>query len=352
MTGDILTENFETPTTGYENVWTPSGTVNPVFASPALEGTQSLQLNGTSAEAHILKSFSAASSVYLYFKFRVPNLPSDNTAFMILADAFFNNYLVRIFLQSSGNIFIICGGSVGGPSVGALSANTTYHFWLTYIKGTGANAIANVGFSTDGVRPTSGNNYVSVTDGSPTTDFVYLQPTAGNVGGTWTPIFDSVCLNTTQIGDAVVNVVVSLVGVAANPQIGAGTVQIGSVAPPDTGGSGHGGFGVRLRQPEDKFVYLKGVAADPRIGQVMLRSDMERVYESYSSPIRRAAVQKPAEMPPGMRGLFKKTPKAIPPVVFVYPAPFPKLKTAVGSGTVTAHYEDIDEEVLAMIDLL
>jgi hypothetical protein len=150
----------------------------------------------------------------------------------------------------------------------------------------------------------------------------------------------------TEISSAV-DVSVSLVGVVADPQIGTGTVTIGSVVPPDTGGGGTGRSGMRLRPSEDIRLYLEGVAANPRIGRVMLRSDMERIYAKYSSPIRRA--EAPAVMPPGMRGLFKKM---VPPVVFVYPTPLPKLESAIGNGTVTAHFEEIDEEVLMLLDLL
>jgi hypothetical protein len=107
---------------------------------------------------------------------------------------------------------------------------------------------------------------------------------------------------------------------------------------------------MRLRPTEDKAVYLKGVAANPKVGQVMVLHEMQRVYEKYTTPIPK--VQKPAEMPPGMRGLFKKVEKPVPPAVFVYPAPFPKSKATVGTGIVKAFYEDIDEETIAMIDLL
>ena len=84
----------------------------------------------------------------------------------------------------------------------------------------------------------------------------------------------------------------------------------------------------------------------------MLLHEMQRAYEAYSAPIRRAEARKPAEMPPGMRRLFKPVEKPIPPAVFVYQVGLPKLKSAVGTVTVKAFYEDIDEETITMIDLL
>jgi hypothetical protein len=71
-------------------------------------------------------------------------------------------------IQSSG-LRAVCG-TANATTVATLSAGTTYYCWAYYSKGSGANAIYKVAFSTSKTKPTSGNNFAGGSNGSSTGD--------------------------------------------------------------------------------------------------------------------------------------------------------------------------------------
>lgn len=92
------------------------------------------------------------------------------------------------------------GGSAIAPAT-AIVIGTTYHVWLYYKAGTGADGLSNIGFSTDGVRPTSGGTYAQTTVHTGTNSVGRLD--FGNQAATnsFDCIFDNVRVAATQIGD-------------------------------------------------------------------------------------------------------------------------------------------------------
>ena len=130
-------------------------------------------------------------------------------------------------------------------------------------------------------------------------------------------------------------VTVTLTGVAAAPTIGTGTVaiEVEVIAPPVSPGGGTGAgdlrTGMRLRPTEDIRLYLKALLLIRRSVRSWCCTRCSGAYERYSAPIR---ARKPAEMPPGMRRLFRQVEKPIPPAVFVHPSGFPKLKAKCRNG--------------------
>jgi hypothetical protein len=47
-----------------------------------------------------------------------------------------------------------------------MTPGNVYHVWIKYQKGSGSNTAMSVAWSADGTRPTSGNNFASVADGT------------------------------------------------------------------------------------------------------------------------------------------------------------------------------------------
>lgn len=81
-----------------------------------------------------------------------------------------------------------------------MSLNTDYHVWLTYTAGTGANAVASVGFSTSGTRPTSGTFYAITSVGTATVNPDRVRIGIGN-SNTFDWVTDRILVDDVQISD-------------------------------------------------------------------------------------------------------------------------------------------------------
>ena len=82
-----------------------------------------------------------------------------------------------------------------------MSTGTTYHVWVKYVKGSGSNAVVEVGFSTDGTRPTSGGTFATQTSGGTATvdtDRIMFGQSSSNTVGAY---FDKVRVDDAVIGD-------------------------------------------------------------------------------------------------------------------------------------------------------
>lgn len=155
----LLQENFEG--TGYELVWTEAaGTPDEDYVpTPSIEGTQSLRLNGTSATQRTdSPTFSATTETWFYARFRPEALPSSGVHdSIVLRNG--TTAMCTMGVSSTGTLRVTIAGT-SANTVGTMTAGTDYHIWIRWVPGTGANAFGSVGFSTDGTRPTSGNNFV------------------------------------------------------------------------------------------------------------------------------------------------------------------------------------------------
>lgn len=195
----LIDQDFEGA--GYDNgeTWTEAGagTIDEDYTGTVLDGTQSLQLAGTSAAANTSSTFGNQSEVWMYALFRLVNLPGSTENIINLrttggADC----YIARI--NTSGQLTVANGPTA--TCVTTVSTGTTYHIWCYYKTGTGANAILNVAFSTTGIRPTSGNNFAQVTTGTAATDPDRIRiGTASSI--THSVIFDKIRVDNVQIGD-------------------------------------------------------------------------------------------------------------------------------------------------------
>lgn len=197
----LLNENFEAAP-GYDNVgWTETGTVNEDSTTSPLVGAQSLRLGGGSSIAWTQSpSWTAQSTVYTYFRFRTSGNPAATRRFFFIRDVSATDVCL-IALNSDGTILVRAGTSGGNNTVGTLTAATDYHFWVKYIKGTGANATVECGFSTDGIKPSSGNNFQTHTTGNATTDSTHLGLGITTAVSLPTLDYDKIRVSASLIGD-------------------------------------------------------------------------------------------------------------------------------------------------------
>ena len=195
----LFEENFEG--TGYENTWTESGTgtKDEDYATGPLEGSQSLRLVFASHNGLTYATLpSSEGTLEWYFMVNFATLPASGKVFARLRDAS-SNSLLRLEV-STGNILRIRHGTGTVATVDTITTGTTYHIWLRYVKGTGSNGQGSVAFSTDGVRPTSGNSYAALTNGSLTADANQVLFGTENTSA-WEGLFDRVIADTGTIGD-------------------------------------------------------------------------------------------------------------------------------------------------------
>lgn len=199
----LINQNFEGA--GYDNgeTWTESGagTRDEDYTGVVLSGSQSFRMVTSGANLSTYTSFSANSTVYGYFLFR----PVSNTGAYRLCSIRDNaggsgNAVCYIIVNADGTVGVRAGSAGTVNTVGTVSNGTTYHVWLTYTKGTGANGFGSVAFSTDGIKPTSGNNYAEHTNGNATADGEKIM-IGTDTAHTFEAVVDRVLVDDEPIGD-------------------------------------------------------------------------------------------------------------------------------------------------------
>jgi len=199
----LINQNFEGA--GYDNgeTWTETGTgtLDEDYATaPApLVGSQSFRIAKTGQTGRVVSVLpSDQSTCWGYFQINFTSSPANGTIWFSVLDV--SATIVLSIEINTGSIIRVRSGSANASTVSTVTTATTYHFWWKYVKGTGANAVAQVAFQTSGTEPLSGNNFAQVTTGTATTDANNIR--IGNTGSsTYEFIVDRVLVDDADIGD-------------------------------------------------------------------------------------------------------------------------------------------------------
>jgi hypothetical protein len=129
-----------------------------------------------------------------------------------LTNTVVDTWFLAIFVNAGGGseaslringatLSVEANGASSASTVASISANTTNYIWFHYKKGTGTDAVVDVGFAEhpNKNRPTSGNYFAQVTDGTSTGDAVsyYIGGGDATFGGAFGgAIYDNVSLTT------------------------------------------------------------------------------------------------------------------------------------------------------------
>lgn len=193
----LIKQDFEG--VGYDHceVWSENGTVDPNYTGVVLQGLQSLRLTetvGVGAGEVQTALFATNTEVWIYCLMRPVTLQIGGFKSVLGLRDTAGVLRWEMTVNASGTVRL--GSSGVATTVGAMSAGTTYHVWLHYQATVGFD----VGFSTDGTRPTSGNNFVQLTDiqgGNA------CRLEVGRNSGVFTCdyVFDKVRVDDAQIGD-------------------------------------------------------------------------------------------------------------------------------------------------------
>ena len=194
MLPDPVSENCEG--NGTPTGWTNSGSVNWDYTSVHLEGNQSLYVPGPSFGLGNFTrvDFDNQAEVWVYFKLYLDASPP--TSATTIGGLGANGGTVTQLFQIDSSLRPSFGGA---QTTDSFALKTAYHVWLHYRKGTGSNGIVEIGFSTDGTKPTSGNKYKKLTTYTGTNDAgrLFLGTTTQT---TITKIFDKIRVDNSEIG--------------------------------------------------------------------------------------------------------------------------------------------------------
>ena len=165
----LLEESFDTPTgDGYDNVgWTEDGNMDTDYTTaPApLEGTQSLFLDSGGGYDTTWIAYTAQDFVSVYMIVNFSTWTGfSNRILLTIEDSDGAN--LGFLYKSDTEKIGVQHGALDVLSSNVFIANTTYHFWLDYTKGTGADGISRFYYSTNGVKP--GTPEAEVTNGDAT----------------------------------------------------------------------------------------------------------------------------------------------------------------------------------------
>jgi hypothetical protein len=135
-------------------------------APAPLSGSQSLMAkNANSQQAQLQLTVPNVGEIWMRCIVTLTNTIVNNMR-LLRVDDNVGGVMLSIEVQSSGLRAV--SGTGNATTVSTLSADTKYYLWCHYKKGTGANGVADVAFSTTKTRPTSGNNFAQTSAGSTT----------------------------------------------------------------------------------------------------------------------------------------------------------------------------------------
>jgi hypothetical protein len=198
----LVQENFEN--VGYELNWNQQGNANfnPDYTTTVLNGNESLNINANSQFGRIVHIMSQSQDeVYFYCLFRMNNTLQPRWI-ANFTDGSAN--LCQLRILATGRLFVRAGSSGGVSTLGTISPNETYHIWGHYIKGNGSDAFGSIAFSTDGIKPNTGQNYSEHINGDSIVNVseLVLGDAIGVGNGDFDFIWDKVIVSNTPIGDS------------------------------------------------------------------------------------------------------------------------------------------------------
>lgn len=194
--GLLIDENFEG--TGTPSPWTTSGAaVDFDNTSSPIAGAQDLKsavVGGAGAP------LAASPEIWVQFEITMSALPQEGHAYTILLIGTAEYAIIRF--QTSGDLGLYYHGGIGAGGSGTvdtMAASTHYWIFFHLKKGTGANGLCDVEFSTTSTRVGSGNKRLADTAGTLTTDILSfsVDRTSSGQWGTATFQIDNVKVSNT-----------------------------------------------------------------------------------------------------------------------------------------------------------
>ncbi len=184
----LLSEGFEGA--GFENSgWTTIGTPNADYTTTVLDGLQSLNCGGGQA---IQRTFAYSNAFYMYFQVRwVTYSPYQTFISWRSTDL---NQVAEFYCNGAGAPVDVCHGGVCAAGTTPLTAGTTYHVWVEWTKGSGANGTMKLFVSTTATKPASPEVNITSGNGAAVNQITLGPESSGNV------ILDRILVDDVPIG--------------------------------------------------------------------------------------------------------------------------------------------------------
>lgn len=135
------------------------------------------------------------AEVWVYFLLRPVDIQLATFKSLVQFETFAHSVSWAMTLNADGTVRL--ASSSVATSVGAMGEGTNYHCWLHFNEGVNLD----FSFSTDGIRPTSGDNYVNLNSGIQAGKAYSLRIGASGGALTCEYIFDRFRVDDAQIGD-------------------------------------------------------------------------------------------------------------------------------------------------------
>ena len=154
--------------TGTPAGWTDTGAPNWDATDQFKIGAQSFKVEpGKYSKAPNIDG----SEIWLNFWFRAATFPASAQGIFKGFNSGFGATL-GVTLSATGELALLDAG-VAPATTSAISTDTWVYVSVYYLKGTGANSVGKIAWSTDGSSPSSGAQYATYTNGIAATNIVH-----------------------------------------------------------------------------------------------------------------------------------------------------------------------------------
>ena len=199
----LFLEKFDTGV-GYDlSGWTENlnaGIINEDYVGIILDGTQSLRLVTAGGTTWFQRGVTATNHIWMFFNIQFTTLSIGEKSIIEFQTAV--SAVLGKVVASTAGLKAYANGGTSGVTLDVVTTGVKYWVWVEF-DNSGASTLCNVGFSTNGVRPTSGNKYKASSGPLNATacEIVAVGVAGSDFGTDVEFIYDYVLADDAQIGD-------------------------------------------------------------------------------------------------------------------------------------------------------
>jgi hypothetical protein len=145
----LVAEDFETSTAS--NTWTRNAAQNWRYATAPAPLVDSFSWNGTAVGSEAYTNFSASTDIWAYAQCNISTLADGIDIFQLRDSSDVGQSKVRA--NANGSVRFLHFATTPTSAAGIISAGNTFHMWMHYVKGSGANSWGELYVTNSGAKP-------------------------------------------------------------------------------------------------------------------------------------------------------------------------------------------------------